>query len=230
MCGIIGLVYADKASHVNQALIDGLTILQHRGQDASGIVTSCNNRLHLVKNNGRVADVFTQENIVQAIGNIGVGHVRYPTSGGSNSCEAQPMYTNFPFGIAIAHNGNLTNTDELAADLRRNFRHVNTDSDSEVLLNVFAEELFQQKLTSVTPDNVFSAVGAVMNKCKGAFAVVILINGVGLLAFRDPHGIRPLCFGQRETPQGMYRARCFHDFRPTTLCYVLFCNLTMSRI
>jgi amidophosphoribosyltransferase len=155
-----------------------------------------------VKNNGRVADVFTQDNIVHAIGNIGIGHARYPTSGGSNPCEAQPLYTNFPFGIAIAHNGNLTNTNELAAGLRRSFRHINTDSDSEVLLNVFAEELFQQKLTNVTPDSVFSAVGAVMQKCKGAYAVVILINGVGLLAFRDPHGIRPLCFGQRETPQG----------------------------
>ena len=202
MCGIIGLVNSDSKSHVNQALIDGLTILQHRGQDAAGIVTESNGRLNLMKNNGSVSDVFTQENIVILRGNIGIGHVRYPTSGGRRSCEAQPLYTNFPYGIAIAHNGNLTNTKELAQRMQRSFRHVNTDSDSEILLNVFADELQRRQLASITPDDIFDSVSVLMRKCKGAFAVVMLINLLGLLAFRDPRGIRPLCFGSRRTSTG----------------------------
>lgn len=202
MCGIIGLVYANPNLHVNQALVDGLTMLQHRGQDAAGIVTSYHNRLHMRKENGTVAEVFTQDNIVHLKGNIGIGHVRYPTAGGSCSAEAQPFYTNFPFGIALAHNGNLTNTSDLLESMHRNHRHINTDSDSEVLLNVFADELQRRHLNNVTADDIFDAVSIVMRKCKGGYAVVLLINTVGLLAFRDPNGIRPLCFGKRKSPFG----------------------------
>mmetsp|Transcript_13057 Transcript_13057/g.29162 ORF Transcript_13057/g.29162 Transcript_13057/m.29162 type:complete len:483 (+) Transcript_13057:119-1567(+) len=200
MCGIIGLVNSDPASHVNQALVDALTILQHRGQDAAGIVTVCNNRFNLRKDRGTVAEIFTQENVVNLRGNIGIGHVRYPTAGGSKSSEAQPLYSNFPFGIAIAHNGNLTNTEELVSRMKNSYRHVNTDSDSEVLLNVFADELQRRQLSNITPDDIFDSVNVVMRKCKGAYAVVILINRLGMLAFRDPNGIRPLCYGTRQTP------------------------------
>jgi len=167
--------------------VDALTVLHHRGQDAAGIITISNNRLNLRKDNGTVADVFTQESVVNLRGNIGLGHVRYPTAGGSRSCEAQPLYTNFPFGIAIAHNGNLTNTDNLVQKMKSAHRHVNTDSDSEVLLNVFADELSRRQLTNITPDDIFDSVRIVMRKCKGAYAVIILINRIGMLAFRDPN-------------------------------------------
>mmetsp|Transcript_4442 Transcript_4442/g.7272 ORF Transcript_4442/g.7272 Transcript_4442/m.7272 type:complete len:655 (+) Transcript_4442:211-2175(+) len=203
MCGIIGLVNSDPKSHVNQALVDALTILQHRGQDAAGIVTVSNNRFNLRKDRGTVAEVFTQDNVVSLRGNIGIGHVRYPTAGGSKSSEAQPLYSNFPFGIAIAHNGNLTNTEELISKMKNSYRHVNTDSDSEVLLNVFADELQRRQMSNITPDDIFDSVRIVMRKCKGAYAVVILINRLGLLAFRDPNGIRPLCFGTRQTSTGI---------------------------
>lgn len=202
MCGIIGLVNANPSSHVAQALVDALTMLQHRGQDAAGIVTCHRNRLNMRKDNGTVADVFTQEKVVNLRGPIGIGHVRYPTAGGSCSAEAQPFYTNYPFGIALAHNGNLTNTSELAESMRNSHRHVNTDSDSELLLNLFADELQRRQLNCITPDDIFDAVRIVMRKCKGSYACVVLINRMGLLAFRDPHGIRPLCFGQRTTGHG----------------------------
>jgi amidophosphoribosyltransferase len=196
MCGIIGLVFS-KEKNCTQALIDALTILQHRGQDAAGIVTIRDNRLNLRKDLGTVADVFTQENVINLEGNVGIGHVRYPTAGGSCSAEAQPLYTNSPFGIALAHNGNLTNTDELIVSMEQEHRHINTKSDSELLLNVFAEELQRRRLRQVSPDELFDAVRSVMRRCKGGYAVVMLINRVGLVAFRDPNGIRPLCFGAR---------------------------------
>lgn len=199
MCGIIGIYCSDPSKHVNQALVDALTVLQHRGQDAAGIVTiSQNRRLNLIKDNGTVAEVFQQGNITNLQGNIGIGHVRYPTAGGSCSAEAQPFYTNSPFGIAVAHNGNLTNTESLRTAVEEEYRHSNTDSDSEVLLNVFAEEL-QRKLRTRKIDHgdIFDTVRTVMRRCQGGYAVVMVINSVGLLAFRDPHGIRPLCFGSR---------------------------------
>eukprot|EP01033_Poteriospumella_lacustris_P015307 gene15307-10945_t len=202
MCGIIALVNADPDSHVNQALVDGLTMLQHRGQDAAGIVTCHRNRLNMRKDNGTVAEVFTQESVQHLKGNIGIGHVRYPTAGGSCSAEAQPFYTNYPFGIALAHNGNLTNTAELTAQMSNVFRHINTGSDSELLLNLFADELQRRQLTYITPNDIFDAVRIVMRKCRGSYAVVVLINRIGLLAFRDPYGIRPLCFGKRRTAHG----------------------------
>lgn len=202
MCGIIGLVLADPDAYVNQHLVDALTVLQHRGQDAAGIVTVKNSRLNLRKDLGTVADVFTQDTVQNLQGNVGIGHVRYPTAGGSCSAEAQPLYTNAPFGIALAHNGTLTNTDDLIRSMAKEHRHINTDSDSELLLNVFADELQRRQISSVTTDDIFDSVRVVMRKCKGAFAVVILINRIGLVAFRDPHGIRPLCFGMRKTKHG----------------------------
>lgn len=202
MCGIVGLVYANQDAHVNQAILDALTMLQHRGQDAAGIVTSDKNRLNMRKDNGTVAEVFTQENVVSLRGNIGIGHVRYPTAGGSCSAEAQPFYTNYPYGIAIAHNGNLTNPEELLESMQNVYRHINTGSDSELLLNLFADELQRRQLSHITADDIFDAVRIVMRKVKGSYAVVILINRVGLLAFRDPHGIRPLCFGKRKSGSG----------------------------
>lgn len=232
MCGIIGIVLSNKNACVNQAIVDGLTILQHRGQDASGIVTNSRNRLHMLKNKGTVSEVFVQENIVNLRGNIGIGHVRYPTAGGGKCSEAQPLYTNYPFGIAIAHNGNLTNTEELAEQMRSNFRHINTDSDSEVLLNVFADELQRRQLSKISPDDVFDAVQIIMRKCKGAYSVVMLINGLGLLAFRDPNGIRPLCFGSRQSETGNHLSdlllRIFQIFLFNTVCQHQFVKITSN--
>ncbi len=200
MCGIIGIVGHEN---VNQEIYDGLTVLQHRGQDAAGIVTCDNGRLFLRKDNGLVRDVFHTRHMLRLRGNMGIGHVRYPTAGRFTSAEAQPFYVNSPFGISLAHNGNLTNAAELKRDLfRADRRHINTDSDSEVLLNVFAHELQQQAKLEVTPDDVFAAVAGVHRRCRGAYAVVAMITGYGIVGFRDPHGIRPAVFGRRDTPQG----------------------------
>ncbi len=201
MCGIIGMV---AKGPVNQALYDGLTVLQHRGQDAAGIMTYDNGRLHLRKDTGLVRDVFEHRHMVELQGNIGIGHVRYPTSGYASSAEAQPFYVNSPFGISLAHNGNLINAESLKRDLfLEDLRHINTDSDSEVLLNVFAHELARQNKLRISEDDIFEAVAGVHRRCRGAYAAVAMINGYGVVGFRDPHGIRPVCFGQRETPQGM---------------------------
>ncbi|MEM7200229.1 MAG: amidophosphoribosyltransferase [Planctomycetota bacterium] len=200
MCGIVGLVSHDP---VNQQLYDALTVLQHRGQDAAGIVTSERRRMFLRKANGLVSDVFQQHHMQRLAGNIGIGHCRYPTAGSSSAAEAQPMYVNSPYGIALAHNGNLTNAAELEADLYRgDLRHVNTDSDSEVLLNVFAHELQQQKALTPGAEHIFAAVKGVHERCRGAYAAVAMIVGCGIVAFRDPYGIRPLVFGRRETARG----------------------------
>jgi amidophosphoribosyltransferase len=278
MCGIIGILLAETdvtvttpphltINHdVNQMLFDGLTVLQHRGQDAAGIVTaSCTNstttnsttttttttttstttplkkwRLHLRKDNGLVKDVFQQHHMLELRGHVGLGHCRYPTAGSSScSAEAQPLYTNYPYGICVAHNGNITNTEQLASYLHDQYdRHVNTDSDSELLLNLFAEQLTQQtrhmnitkssassssaaSTTTTNPTNgkscggdgggggssnntqtmqnaIFAAMTQVMEKCHGGYAGLYLINGYGLVGFRDPHGIRPLVFGCRK--------------------------------
>ena len=201
MCGIVGLV---SKGPVNQAIYDALTVLQHRGQDAAGMVTSDGNKLHLRKANGLVRDVFRQEHMQLLNGNIGIGHVRYPTAGSSSSAEAQPMYVNSPYGITLAHNGNLTNADQLKADLfAEDLRHINTASDSEVLLNVLAHELQQQRALDPTPNEIFKAVAGVHKRCRGAYAAVAMIIGCGVLGFRDPYGIRPLVYGERQTEQGM---------------------------
>ena len=200
MCGIVAI--AGKSA-VNQALYDALTVLQHRGQDAAGIVTTEGGRLFLRKENGMVRDVFHTRHMLRLAGNFGIGHVRYPTAGSSSSAEAQPFYVNSPYGITLAHNGNLTNAKELAEDIyRADLRHVNTDSDSEVLLNVFAHELQARGKMSPSIDDIFAAVASVHRRCKGAYAVVAMITGHGIVGFRDPHGIRPAIFGERDTPLG----------------------------
>ncbi|MGB2680569.1 MAG: amidophosphoribosyltransferase [Candidatus Competibacter sp.] len=201
MCGIIGIA---GRGPVNQSLFDGLTVLQHRGQDAAGIVTCEDGRLFLRKDNGLIRDVVRTRHMRNLRGNIGIGHVRYPTAGSSDSAEAQPFYVNSPFGITLAHNGNLTNSDQLKDELfRSDLRHINTNSDSEILLNVFAHELQQRSKLSVDADDIFAAVAAVHRRVRGAYAAVALIVGFGLVAFRDPFGIRPLVFGRREAEAGM---------------------------
>ncbi|MBN7768956.1 amidophosphoribosyltransferase [Marinobacter daepoensis] len=200
MCGIVGIV---STSNVNQLLYDALTVLQHRGQDAAGIVTFQDNRFYLRKDNGLVRDVFHTRHMRRLVGNVGIGHVRYPTAGSSSSAEAQPFYVNSPYGITLAHNGNLTNADELSEDLfRTDLRHINTNSDSEVLLNVFAHELQKQGKLDPTKDEIFAAVRAVHKRCKGAYAVIAMITGYGIVGFRDPNGIRPACYGVRESENG----------------------------
>ncbi len=200
MCGIIGMV---AHSPVNQAIYDGLTVLQHRGQDAAGIITCEGGRLHLRKNNGLVRDVFHTRHMLRLYGNMGIGHVRYPTAGCESSAEAQPFYVNSPYGISLAHNGNLTNSDKLKQELfQDDLRQINTDSDSEILLNVLAHELQQKGKLKMKVDDVFSAVAGVHKRCQGAYAAVAMITGYGVVAFRDPFGIRPLVFGKQESPQG----------------------------
>ncbi len=200
MCGIIGIV---GTTEVASALYDGLTVLQHRGQDAAGIATVDGSRLRLHKGNGLVRDVFGEASMNGLRGRIGIGHCRYPTAGSEGSAEAQPFYVNSPYGIAFAHNGNLVNTDVLRREMfEDDRRHINTDSDSEVLLNVLAHELQIQDRMELTPDHIFKAVAGVHARASGGYACVALILGYGLIAFRDPHGIRPLVLGERVTPEG----------------------------
>ncbi len=200
MCGIAAIV---SNQNVNQDLYDALTVLQHRGQDAAGIVTCEGSRLHLRKDNGLARDVFSNSQMLNLKGKMGIAHVRYPTAGCTSSEEAQPFYVNSPFGLTLAHNGNLTNTEELKIQVfEDDQRHINTDSDSEVLLNVFAHELQQTGRLTLTVDDVFKAVSVVHKRCRGAYAVVVMIAGFGILGFRDPHGIRPIVFGQRQTEEG----------------------------
>ena len=202
MCGILGVVAKNP---VNQLLYDGLLVLQHRGQDAAGIVTADGAAFHMHKGGGMVRDVFRTRNMRALAGFSGIAHTRYPTAGSAwSAAESQPFYVNSPFGIVLGHNGNLTNAEQLKNDLfRQDLRHVNTNSDSEVLLNVLAHEL-QEATTSyrLDPAAIFAAVSGVHRRCRGAYAVVAMIAGYGLLAFRDPYGIRPLVFGRADTPQG----------------------------
>ena len=194
MCGIAGIVSSGSAA---LPLYEALTVLQHRGQDAAGIVTASRRRFHLRKERGLVRDVFRAEHAAALEGPLGIAHVRYPTAGGDSAAEAQPFYVNSPFGIALGHNGNLTNADQLKHELFvSDRRHINTTSDSEVLLNVLAHEL--EASGSLDAEGVFSAVGRLHARCRGAYAVVALVVGQGLLAFRDPNGIRPLVLGRRE--------------------------------
>ena len=197
MCGVVGIV---STRPVAQSLYNALTVLQHRGQDAAGIVTwGEESGLKARKSNGLVRDVFRQRHMERLQGHVGIAHVRYPTAGGSKSSEAQPFYVNSPYGICLAHNGNLTNYDELADLLtRQDRRHLATNSDSEVLLNVLAHELQMRVNGQPTADNVFDAIEAVHARCRGGYAVVAMIIGFGIVAFRDPHGIRPLVLGERD--------------------------------
>ena len=200
MCGIIGIV---GKQFVNQLIYDGLTVLQHRGQDAAGMMTYHDRRLHLRKSNGLVRDVFHTRHMFNLKGKIGIGHVRYPTAGSSSSAEAQPFYVNSPYGISLAHNGNLTNGEELKSELfRDDLRHINTDSDSEVLVNVLAHELQRMGKPRLEVGDVFDAVGKLHKRCRGGYAAVAMISGFGILGFRDPFGIRPVIFGERDTEAG----------------------------
>jgi amidophosphoribosyltransferase len=200
MCGIVGIV---AKSYVNQEIYDALTFLQHRGQDAAGMVTCQDGRFFLRKDNGLVRDVFRTRHMRSLVGNMGIGHVRYPTAGSSSAAEAQPFYVNSPYGIALAHNGNLTNAAQLSESIfKSDLRHINTNSDSEVLLNVFAHEL--QRLGQLVPteEDIFYAVRQVHRRCVGGYAVIAIISGIGIVGMRDPFGIRPLCYGKRESELG----------------------------
>ncbi len=202
MCGIVGIA---AKTRVNQLLYDGLLLLQHRGQDAAGIVTAEGAKFHMHKGPGYVRDVFRTRDMRALAGRLGIGHCRYPTAGSAfASGEAQPFYVNSPFGIVLAHNGNLTNAAQLKQEMfRTDLRHINTNSDSEVLLNVLAHELERAATgPKVDPEKVFTAVANVHRRCRGAYAIVALIAGCGLLAFRDPFGIRPLVIGKHETELG----------------------------
>jgi amidophosphoribosyltransferase len=196
MCGIVGVV---AHTPVNQLLYDGLLLLQHRGQDAAGIVTSDGPVFHMYKGPGYVRDVFRTRNMRDLMGHSGIAHCRYPTAGSAFSeLESQPFYVNSPFGIALAHNGNLINTDALRREVfEQDRRNVNTESDSEVLLNVFAHELGTQN--ALNPEAAFKAIEGVNRRCVGGFAVVATVLGLGLIAFRDPNGIRPLVLGKRTS-------------------------------
>src|SRR5919109_5060137 len=202
MCGILGVV---ARSPVNQLLYDGLLLLQHRGQDAAGIVTGEYNRIHMHKAPGMVRDVFRTRNMRSLPGNIGIAHCRYPTAGSAfNAAEAQPFYVNSPFGIVLGHNGNLTNSDPLKEEMfRTDLRHINTGSDSEVLVNVLAHELEKASVKlRLDAQTIFTAVAQVHRRVRGAYAVVAMIAGYGVLAFRDPYGIRPAVIGYNETGAG----------------------------
>ena len=200
MCGIIAIAGVEP---VNVRIYGALTVLQHRGQDAAGIATTDGERIYLRKNNGLAKDVFQAHDMRELIGHVGIGHVRYPTAGTPSSHEAQPLYVNSPFGIALAHNGNLTNPHALKRELSaKNRRHLNTNSDSEILLNVLAHELAQQDLGKLTPNHIFEAIKTLHERCEGAYAVVAVIPNFGIVAFRDPHGIRPLVMGVRHTAAG----------------------------
>ncbi len=200
MCGIAGIV---ASGQVNQDLYEALTVLQHRGQDAGGIMTCEGDRLYLRKDNGLVRDVFQARHMLRLKGNMGIAHCRYPTAGCASSAEAQPFYVNSPFGISLSHNGNLTNAEALKRDLfLEDMRHINTNSDSEILLNVFAHELQREGRIRIRHDDIFEAVARVHARCRGAYAAVAMITGYGLVGFRDPYGIRPVVYGKRDTPEG----------------------------
>ncbi|MBP9721875.1 MAG: amidophosphoribosyltransferase [Gammaproteobacteria bacterium] len=205
MCGIVG-IYSN--SPVNQQLYDAMLALQHRGQDAAGMITcDKNNILSLHKDNGLVKDVFRTRDMRRLVGNIGLAHIRYPTAGSSSQAEAQPFYVNSPYGVALAHNGNLVNSQELQQEIfQTDRRHINTQSDSEVLLNILAHELHTvhtDHLTTLDKNNIFSALDNLYNRCLGGYAAVALIVGHGIIGFRDPHGIRPLVYGRKVTPEGI---------------------------
>ena len=204
MCGIIGLV-GHPDSQVGKTLYDGLLVLQHRGQDAAGIVTSDSRNISHRRANGLVRDVFRLRHIQTLQGSMGLGHVRYPTAGSSSAAEAQPFYTNSPFGVSLAHNGNLTNPEEIIDTLlERDHRRINTSSDSEALLNLFAAEIQRSingrrgGLDALSEEDVFRAVRAINETVEGSYSVVTMITGWGIVAFRDPHGIRPLSIGTCE--------------------------------
>ena len=200
MCGLVGMV---AKTDVAPDIYDALTVLQHRGQDAAGIMTCVGGRFSQRKSEGLVRDVFRQNHMQRLQGTMGIGHVRYPTAGSSGPALAQPFYVNSPYGIALAHNGNLTNAEQLARELfQDDLRHLNTDSDSEVLLNIFAHEMQTLGKLSPSADDIFKAVEAVHRRCSGGYAAMALLVNYGVVGFRDPWGIRPLVLGERDTETG----------------------------
>lgn len=199
MCGIAAIISSEP---VNQLLFDSLTVLQHRGQDAAGIMTYANGKFYLHKGNGLTQDVFRTRHMANLIGNMGIAHVRYPTTNQTTEAEAQPFYVNSPYGIALAHNGSLTNLHQLSEEIyATDLRHINTESDAEVLLNILAHELSKQG-RDLTPDDIFTAISGLYERCEGGYAAVAMIRGYGLVGFRDPQAIRPLVIGKKETAQG----------------------------
>ncbi|KZP21228.1 amidophosphoribosyltransferase [Athelia psychrophila] len=204
MCGILGLLLHDSAVDAAPEICEGLALLQHRGQDACGIVTcGPKGRFYQCKANGMVRDVFDNNSVSRLIGGMGVGHVRYPTAGSSNHAEAQPFYVNSPYGIVFAHNGNLINTEPLIQFMDVNaHRHINTSSDSELLLNIFADNLQQTGKFRINEEDIFTAIGGLMKQCKGAYACVAMLAGFGIIAFRDPNGIRPVGMAVRKSGTG----------------------------
>ncbi len=202
MCGIVGILSTTKKDTALY-IYDALTILQHRGQDAAGIVTSHKGRFYMRKSNGLVKNAFRTKHMTKLLGDMGIGHVRYPTAGSSSGAEAQPFYVNSPYGIAFAHNGNLTNTEQLAKEIfEQDLRHINTNSDSEILLNVFASELAKLQKQRINEDDIFASVTQVHKRVRGAYAAIGMIPGYGIFGFRDPNGIRPLILGKRTTKGG----------------------------
>lgn len=202
MCGIVGIVSTEP---VNQQIYDSLLLLQHRGQDSTGIATANGQHFHMVKASGQVREAYRTRDMRSLLGNVGLGHVRYATRGSAaQEQEAQPFYVNAPYGIILVHNGNLVNTRELTSELYQvDRRHLNTDSDTELLLNVLANELQKQvDGMALTPEQIFNAVSKLHKRVEGSYAAIAMIAGYGLLAFRDPHGIRPLVLGKRTTEAG----------------------------
>ncbi|MDX2416776.1 MAG: amidophosphoribosyltransferase [Xanthomonadales bacterium] len=223
MCGIIGIVGKQA---VTPSVYDALTILQHRGQDAAGIATLDGHKIRLFKGNGLVADVFPHSELAKLKGNIGIGHVRYPTAGSSNLDEAQPFYVNSPYGIVLGHNGNLINASAVKQELfDSDRRHLNTESDSEVLLNVFAHELHRLGPAGMQPEDVFKAVDGMHQRCKGAYSVIAMISGKGILGFRDLHGIRPVVLGFKDTDKGREYAIASESVALDTLDFTLMRDL-----
>jgi len=203
MCAIVGLV-SDK-DNASLTLYNALTVLQHRGQDAAGIATiKDNSQLNIHKDNGLVRDVFTEDSILNLKGNIGVGHTRYPTAGSYNYEEAQPFYVNSPYGIVLVHNGNIVNANQLRDEIsKEDLRHLKTNSDSEVILNIFAHALQKHNHLELSKEHIFKAIDEVHRRVKGAYSVIILLVGYGLIAFRDPNGIRPLIYGSKNNNKYM---------------------------
>ena len=202
MCGIVGILSTTKKD-VGLYIYDALTIIQHRGQDAAGITTSSKGRFYMRKGNGLVRNVFRTKHMEKLIGDMGIGHIRYPTAGSSSEAEAQPFYVNSPYGIAFAHNGNLTNAESLAKEIfEQDLRHINTNSDSEILLNILASELAEGQKHRINEGDIFKAVTKLHKRVKGAYAAIGMIPGYGIFGFRDPNGIRPLILGERTTKDG----------------------------
>ncbi len=219
MCGIVGILSTTKKDTAPY-IYDALTILQHRGQDAAGIVTSHKGRFYMRKSNGLVRNAFRSKHMAGLLGDMGIGHVRYPTAGSSSGAEAQPFYVNSPYGIAFAHNGNLTNTEGLARELfEQDFRHINTNSDSEILLNIFAGELGKLEKQRINEKDIFTSITQVHKRVRGAYAAVGMIPGYGIFGFRDPNGIRPLILGKRTTNGGTKHMLASESVALTALGY-----------